>query len=293
MPALLKRTSKRPWRSTPAVTARSTAASSVTSARALEPPSSSAASRSFSSSMPTRCTLAPSATNSRAVASPIPLSPPVISATLSSSRPIAAPTLSQRRAGRGVRGRRHRVDPAARVRVDVGRLVRAADRLVEQRPGVGEAVDADRRRRALVGARRQGVAERAALALLAAGGVAEAALVPGEASVEERRADEGLARQADDLEGDLARGAVAEVVGAQLGLVDARAPAAAVADGEREVLAPELEVLDGPPGRRPVDARVDVAAALLRHAGQAPRGLGSRRAERLGVHDRVRLAAAA
>ena len=35
-------------------------------------------------------TLAPSPTNSRAVASPIPLSPPVISATLSASRPIAA-----------------------------------------------------------------------------------------------------------------------------------------------------------------------------------------------------------
>src|SRR3954471_1620539 len=151
--------------------------------------------------------------------------------------------LTQRRARGGVGGRRDGVDPAVGVRLGVGVVVRAAERLVQQRAGVGEAVRADRGRRALVGPRRQRVAERAALALLATGRIAEAALVPPEASIEERRADERLARQADDLEGDLPRRAIAEIVEAQLGLVDARAAAAAVADGEREVLAPELEVL--------------------------------------------------
>src|SRR5919197_1756274 len=260
MPALLKSTSKRPWRSMPAAIARSTAASSVTSATALDArsaPSSPTAASSFCSSIPTRCTRAPSTTNSRAVASPMPLSPPVISATLSSSRAIAVPfgrlqraTLSERRAGRRVRGRRERVDPAVGVG-RVRRLLVAAERLVEQRPGVGEAVDADRRGRALVRARRERVAERAALSLQAAGRVAEAGLVPPEAAVEERGPHERLAREADHLEGDLARAAVAEVVEAQLALADARAAAAAVAHGEREVLAPQLKVLHGAAGGRP------------------------------------------
>src|SRR3954451_22107887 len=255
MPALLKSTSRRPCRSTPASIARLTASSSVTSATALaalSAPSSSTALPSLASSMPTRCTRAPAATNSRAVASPIPLSPPVISTTLSSSRAMARDATAsapQRCARRGVRGRRHRVDAA--VRVDVGRgLVRAAERLVEQRAGVGEPVDACDAGRTLVGAGGQRVAERAAHAAVAARRVAEAGAVPPEAAGEERRADERLAGEADDLEGDLAGAAVAEVVEAQLARVDAGAAAAAVADREREVLAPELAVADGAPGRR-------------------------------------------
>src|SRR5881275_2457300 len=55
------------------------------SATAAVPPSSVAAASSRAASMPTRCTRAPSATKRRAVASPIPLSPPVISAILPSS----------------------------------------------------------------------------------------------------------------------------------------------------------------------------------------------------------------
>ena len=65
----------------------------MTSATALEArsaPSSPTAASSRSASSPTRCTRAPSATKSRAVASPIPLSPPVIRATLFSSRAIRA-----------------------------------------------------------------------------------------------------------------------------------------------------------------------------------------------------------
>src|SRR4051812_47037398 len=92
MPALLKRTSKRPWRSAPASSARLTASSSATSATTLDArssPSSSTAAASRSASMPTRWTFAPSATHSRAVASPIPLSPPVMSTTLSASLAMA------------------------------------------------------------------------------------------------------------------------------------------------------------------------------------------------------------
>src|SRR6478672_3115418 len=303
MPALLNRTSYRPWRSTPAATARATASSSVTSATALDAcsaPSSPTAASSLPSSIPTRCTRAPSTTNSRAVARPIPLSPPVISATLSSSRAIAPPlrslaraTLSERRARRRVDRRGKRVDAAVRAR-RVRRLLRAADDLVEKRAGVGEAVDARRAGgRALVRARGERVAERAAQAVLAPAGIAEAGLVPPEAPVEERRTDERLARQPDDLERDLLRAAIAQVVEAQLTLVDASAAAAAVADGQREVLAPELEVLDGPAGRGAGDARVDVAGAGLRDARQALRGLRARRRQRLRVDDRVRLAALA
>ena len=90
MPALLKSTSYRPYRSTPSPTARRTASSSATSATLVSASSSRAASASRSSSMPTRWRRAPSAANSRAVASPIPLSPPVMRMTLSDSRGITA-----------------------------------------------------------------------------------------------------------------------------------------------------------------------------------------------------------
>src|SRR3954447_6524230 len=292
MPALLKRTSRRPCRSTPASIARLTASSSVTSATALEAlsePRSSTALRSLASAMPTRCTRAPSATNSRAVASPIPLSPPVISTTLSWSRAMARDATGsapQRRARGRVRRRRQRVDAAARV--DVGRaLVGAAERLVEQRARVGEAVDPGRADRALVRPARERVAERPADAAVAAARIAEAGAVPPEAAGEERRADERLPGQADDLEGDLAGAAVAEVVEAQLARVDAGAPAAAVADREREVLAPQLEVLDRPAGRGSAHV-VEVTGPPLRHAGEAPGRLRPRRGERLRVDDRVR-----
>src|SRR4051794_25716493 len=293
MPALLKRTSRRPCRSTPASIARLTASSSVTSATAVEAlsePRSSTALRSLASAMPTRCTRAPSAANSRAVASPIPLSPPVISTTLSLSRAMARDATGsapQRRARGGVRRRRQRVDAAARV--DVGRaLVGAAERLVEQRAGVGEPVDPGRPDRALVGPARERVAERPADAAVAAARVAEAGAVPPEAAGEERRADERLAGEADDLEGDLAGAAVAEGVEAQLARVDAGAAGAAVADREREVLAPQLEAPPRAPGRRGGDAVV-LAGPPLGHPGQPPRRLRARRRERLRVDDRVRL----
>src|SRR3954470_5257934 len=76
--------------------ARLTASSSVTSAAvdsAFASPSSSAAAASLASSRPTRWTRAPSATNRRAVASPMPLSPPVMSATLSASRAMETPSI--------------------------------------------------------------------------------------------------------------------------------------------------------------------------------------------------------
>src|SRR3954451_1449541 len=76
--------------------ARVTASSSVTSATvesAFASPSSSTAAASLASSRPTRWTRAPSVTNRRAVASPMPLSPPVMSATLSASRAMDTPSI--------------------------------------------------------------------------------------------------------------------------------------------------------------------------------------------------------
>src|SRR4051812_8861493 len=73
-----------------------TAYSSVTSATvdsAFASPSSSTAAASLASSRPTRWTRAPSVTNRRAVASPMPLSPPVMSATLSASRAMDTPSI--------------------------------------------------------------------------------------------------------------------------------------------------------------------------------------------------------
>src|SRR5437660_216231 len=91
IPALEKTTSRGPWRSTASWTARRTCAESVTSqtAAAEAAPSSATASRSRSSTMPAMYTRAPSATKRRAVSSPMPLSPPVMNATLSCRRSIS------------------------------------------------------------------------------------------------------------------------------------------------------------------------------------------------------------
>src|SRR5215470_12117657 len=97
MPALLNSTSRPPNRSTACASATITWSSSVTSVTLQLPtsgPSSAAAAASRSADRPARCTRAPSAANSRAVARPIPLSPPVIRATLFSSRAMAAPPLT-------------------------------------------------------------------------------------------------------------------------------------------------------------------------------------------------------
>src|SRR3954468_17223546 len=86
MPALLKAMSTRPCRSaTPSNSAR-TDSSSLTSQATNSPPTSSATALPASSEMSTAMTLAPSAANRRAVASPMPLPAPVITATRSCKR---------------------------------------------------------------------------------------------------------------------------------------------------------------------------------------------------------------
>src|SRR4051812_26536713 len=173
-------------------------------------------------------------------------------ATGSARRPadLAAQPHARRRVGRF----RQLLDVAAGVERALG-LLGAPDHLVLRGRRVREAVDLDRAARpALVAAAGQRGAERAAAAALAAGRVAEAGEVPVDAPAGERRPDQALARQADDLEGDLARAAVAEVDEAELALADAGAAAAAVGDGLREVLAPQLELAHGPEGRRAADS---------------------------------------
>ncbi|BAT03080.1 Os07g0663650 [Oryza sativa Japonica Group] len=84
MPALLKTTSRRPCRATARSTAAATCASSVTSQRAYDAasaPSSAATACPRSSCTSARMTLAPFLTNSSAVALPMPLAPPVMTAT--------------------------------------------------------------------------------------------------------------------------------------------------------------------------------------------------------------------
>ena len=91
-PALLKRQSSRPQRATAVSTAASTSVSSVTltCANAPSAPSSRASSCPLSSCMSAITTRAPSTANRRTVAAPIPLAPPVTSATLPSSFPITS-----------------------------------------------------------------------------------------------------------------------------------------------------------------------------------------------------------
>src|SRR5215472_14214795 len=94
IPALLNSTSRPPNRSTAWASATITWSSSVTSVTlqlATSGPSSATAATSRSVDSPARWTRAPSAANSRAVARPMPLSPPVISATLFASRAMAPP----------------------------------------------------------------------------------------------------------------------------------------------------------------------------------------------------------
>src|SRR5215475_3855406 len=89
-PALLNMTSRPPNTCTQVATARSTSASLETSVgtNAARSPSSEASRPPRAASTSARITLAPSAANSRAVASPIPLAAPVITARLPSSLPI-------------------------------------------------------------------------------------------------------------------------------------------------------------------------------------------------------------
>ena len=91
IPALAITTSSRPNRSSAASTAAFTCPESVTSvtAQAALPPSSAAPDFSSGSAIPARKTLAPSATNARAVAIPMLPSPPVMMAALPSSLPMA------------------------------------------------------------------------------------------------------------------------------------------------------------------------------------------------------------
>src|SRR6266403_1913155 len=91
VPALFTSTFSRPNRSTVPFTARSTSRARVTSHSIANPAPpcfwiSLITSRSFSSRRPATVTLAPSRANASAIARPIPVPPPVISATLPESR---------------------------------------------------------------------------------------------------------------------------------------------------------------------------------------------------------------
>src|SRR5688500_6256885 len=91
-PALLKTTSRRPKRSTAVAMAACTCFSSTTlhATAAAESPSSRASASPTSAWRSAMTTRAPSATNFRTVAAPIPLAPPVTTATLPSSLPMRA-----------------------------------------------------------------------------------------------------------------------------------------------------------------------------------------------------------
>ena len=87
MPALLKQTSRPPKRSTAVAYIAWTSAASVTSARTYSPSISSASAVPPASSRSATTTCAPSAANRRALARPMPLAAPVMTATLPSSLP--------------------------------------------------------------------------------------------------------------------------------------------------------------------------------------------------------------
>ena len=91
MPALLNITSRRPNVDTAVSTARATWSSLVTSVCTNVATEPNAAARAWpgSSWMSAITTRAPSSTKRRTVPSPIPLDPPVMTATLPSSRPLA------------------------------------------------------------------------------------------------------------------------------------------------------------------------------------------------------------
>jgi hypothetical protein len=94
MPALLNRMSSLPNRAAACASAAATCSSTATSVTlksATPGPSSATAASSRPRASPARCTLAAPATNNRAQARPIPLSPPVIRAALLSSRAMTAP----------------------------------------------------------------------------------------------------------------------------------------------------------------------------------------------------------
>ena len=95
-PALLNMQSRRPNSWSARSTAPFTSASSATSVcwYTAAPPSVSASVSPFASCTSAITTRAPSATNRRTVPSPMPLAPPVMIATLSSSRPMRSPSLT-------------------------------------------------------------------------------------------------------------------------------------------------------------------------------------------------------
>src|SRR3954454_7483754 len=96
MPALLTSTSIPPKRATAAAYMPCTSSAEVTSARTNSPSISSASALPPSSSRSATTTCAPSAANRRALARPMPLAAPVMTATLPSSLPANSPPLSGR-----------------------------------------------------------------------------------------------------------------------------------------------------------------------------------------------------
>ena len=95
-PALLNRQSRRPKRSTVWSIRAAMSASRMTSVRmkVASPPSSRVSASPFSALRPARTILAPSSAQRRAVASPMPLVPPVMTMTLSLSRAAMGVLLS-------------------------------------------------------------------------------------------------------------------------------------------------------------------------------------------------------
>src|SRR5690606_23729948 len=108
MPALLNATSTLPYVSNARSYIRATSGSLVTSALTNRPPTSVAALAPASSSMSAQTTRAPSAASRRAVARPMPLPAPVMTATRSSSRCMSLLRGDEDVLGLGERGQRVR-----------------------------------------------------------------------------------------------------------------------------------------------------------------------------------------
>src|SRR5262245_13840987 len=115
IPALLKATCTPPYASTAVPNSAATWASSVTSTGTNRPPTSSAALRPPASSTSPTTTRAPSAARRRTDASPIPLAPPVTTATRSVSRSMDLPLGSGAGGGRRVGGDEDVLDLGERV----------------------------------------------------------------------------------------------------------------------------------------------------------------------------------
>src|SRR5207302_7962819 len=192
--------SSRPKRATVSATAPATSASRLTSARtwAAPAPSSAARRRPPSASTSAMTTAAPSATNRRTVASPMPLAPPVTSATFFASRFTAGAS-----AAGGERG----AAPALEHRELVDRLaLQLRQRLhgtTERHDGGDRDVGRDAEQRLDLGLLGDGQRGDGAAETLLAGGQQD---VPGE-RIDRRAADDAHALElgvggGDDLEVD-------------------------------------------------------------------------------------------